>query len=690
MIDNKRNYLKKLLYEEKLYDIESQLLDTIILDMSRIADSEITNIINRYKKDKNIIISSTEKNLLRKSILGYDVDISNYYDFDNYILLFNKNSYILGAYELIIEGVDKNKDGVLGSLYSRTKLDTDIDNKYANYIADIESKFTQLLYFNLDNNGDTNKLFSSLNSLYSSLENYHYCLIEFQSKCTWDQIYKIAIYLENFKVENDLNAFKKEKQINTMLNFVKSNFNLENQKSIIEDIDNFYEGVNYGFQFQDLIITEDGERKLLVFQKVELDENYIPCPSCFETILRGNSYPKMLYRSFECQNPNCPSRSKSGRGKRFDYYSIKRNNKLILNNSSNYIENDLRNQFRRDIVDNNSDFLEFGIKFYTWIDNEINIIDNKQHPTKLFDRLVKSTTLDNYPSDSSYFYNLTIYKLLESIYSNSNINNIDKKKSEHTLTIDKATIINGNSTSLLNSKNYKNMYNLAITSPPYFNAREYSQWDNLILYLFDMMMNAKGVYNSLQEKGIYAYNIGDIVDKDKIYINSQMSIKRQMLGFYSMMIFEIVGFNIIGNDIWDKGEVQSKRNSSSNSFPGFLKPINCYEHIIYIQKGGSLSSQIPTEITKIDTVRKINSKGENKYGHTAPYPENLVKFVIKKLLPDINSNINILDPFLGSGTSCIVSNHFNYNSTGIEMNADYFNLSHKRLLIDYENISFNI
>lgn len=61
LIDNKRNYLKKLLYEEKLYDIESQLLDTIILDMSRIADSEITNIINRYKKDKNIIISSTEK-----------------------------------------------------------------------------------------------------------------------------------------------------------------------------------------------------------------------------------------------------------------------------------------------------------------------------------------------------------------------------------------------------------------------------------------------------------------------------------------------------------------------------------------------------------------------------------------------------------------------------------------------------
>lgn len=690
MVDNKRNYLKQLLYEEKFYDIESQLLDTIILDMSRIADSEITNIINRYKKERNIIISSTEKNLLRKSILGYDVDISNYYEFVNYISLFNKNSYILDAYDLIIEGIDKNKDGVLGSLYSRTKLDSDIDNKYANYINDIESKYSQLLYYNLDNNGDTNKLFSSINTLYSSLENYHYCLIEFQSKCTWDQIYKIAIYLENFNLEKGLNAFKKEKQINTMLNFVKSNLNVENPVNILNDINNFYEGVNYGFQFQDLIITEDGQRKLLVFQKVELDENYIPCPSCFETILRGNSYPKMLYRSFECQNPNCPSRSKSGRGKRFDYYSIKRNNKLILNDSSNYIKNELRNQFRRDIVDNNSDFLEFGIKFYTWTDNEINIIDNKRHPAKLFDRIVISTTLDNYPSDSCYFNNLTIYKLLKSIYINSNINIIDKKSYEHTLTINKATIINGDSTTSLNSKNYENMYNLAITSPPYFNAREYSQWDNLILYLFDMMMNAKGVYNSLKENGIYAYNIGDIVDKDNIYVNSQMSIKRQMLGFYSMMIFEIAGFNIIGNDIWDKGEVQSKRNSSSNSFPGFLKPINCYEHIIYIQKGGNTSSQIPTEITKIDTVRKINSKGENKYGHTAPFPEKLVDYIITKLSSNLYHNIDILDPFVGSGTTCIVSNRYNYYSTGFELNSDYFNLCNKRILENSENLHFNL
>ena len=192
----------------------------------------------------------------------------------------------------------------------------------------------------------------------------------------------------------------------------------------------------------------------------------------------------------------------------------------------------------------------------------------------------------------------------------------------------------------------------------------------------------------MQRGGIYAYNIGDIVDRDNIYINSQMSIKRQMLAFYSMMIFEIAKFNIIGNDIWDKGEVQSKRNSSSNSFPGFLKPINCYEHIIYFQKADKIN--IPSEVKKIDTVKKINSKGINSYGHTAPYPEKLVEFIILKISSYIKNNIFILDPFLGSGTTCIVANRFNFNSTGIELNKDYYSLSCKRLLINYENLSFNI
>ncbi|WP_185124873.1 hypothetical protein [Jeotgalicoccus meleagridis] len=176
------------------------------------------------------------------------------------------------------------------------------------------------------------------------------------------------------------------------------------------------------------------------------------------------------------------------------------------------------------------------------------ISNEENYSSKFFNRKVSHIDLKNYKSSSEEFYNLTFYKLLKSVFDNTKTH-IDEIENINTVHINKATIMKGNSTHILHKNSFSELHDLGITSPPYFNAREYSQWPNLILYLFDMLFNAEAIYKSLKYKGIYAYNIGDIVDRDNIYINSQMSIRRQMLGFYSMMIFEIVGFQIIGNDI---------------------------------------------------------------------------------------------------------------------------------------------
>ncbi len=69
-------------------------------------------------------------------------------------------------------------------------------------------------------------------------------------------------------------------------------------------------------------------------QKVELDEKPKQCPSCMMENTRGNSYPRVLYKSFECQNPSCPSRSKIGRGKRYDFYGSKR--QIMLERGDEY------------------------------------------------------------------------------------------------------------------------------------------------------------------------------------------------------------------------------------------------------------------------------------------------------------------------------------------------------------------
>ena len=94
-----------------------------------------------------------------------------------------------------------------------------------------------------------------------------------------------------------------------------------------------------------------------------------------------------------------------------------------------------------------------------------------------------------------------------------------------------------------------------------------------------MLRNVSAIYDTMDTCGNYLYNIGDIVGEDNIYVESHMSNRRLPLGFLSCMIFEIAGYKLQENIIWDKGEVQSKRNSTVNLYAGYVKCINCYEHV---------------------------------------------------------------------------------------------------------------
>lgn len=51
MIADLRAKLQKILIKEAEEYISEDLLDTIVLDMSRVADSYINKLINKYKKE---------------------------------------------------------------------------------------------------------------------------------------------------------------------------------------------------------------------------------------------------------------------------------------------------------------------------------------------------------------------------------------------------------------------------------------------------------------------------------------------------------------------------------------------------------------------------------------------------------------------------------------------------------------
>lgn len=69
------------------------------------------------------------------------------------------------------------------------------------------------------------------------------------------------------------------------------------------------------------------------------------------------------------------------------------------------------------------------------------------------------------------------------------------------------------------------------------------------------------------------------------------------------------------------------------------------------------------DIKKINPVIKINSKGQNILGHTAPFPREIPEFAVKMFS---YKGERVLDPFMGIGTSVEVASRLGRIGIGIE------------------------
>lgn len=657
--------------------IETDELFDILFEMNRYFDKQFVSLLRKEKR----VFNQCERNFLRKY----------YYYGINDVLKFGK----LNSFKQY-NANDKDKLNILNSFldrcdkYDEEKIVTSIVERYKKlsnnkmvdnstswlkwYKSNRQSKFDfSLFIFDysqsdfVNDNYDVTNILKIIADIYDHLENYRYFIFKLKGKLlnknnedvTWKVLYKIGVYCENFIQSNEkFMPFKQKKQVDELVDYLNQHFNSENIKYIAED---FYKNISYGFKFEDCLISENQENIILSYQKIKLDMSPIPCPACLSVIQNGNSFPELFMKSYECKNPNCTERSKSGRGKRFDEYSTYRYFKLVENNDENIISDELYEKWRKDIFDNRNNIYEMLIKYYAW-DNEKICVLNKTGITNNYSRKI----LEYSPyGDSVYNYNfedLPICKFFDQINKLLNHNTGKKRIRAH------IKVLNVDSTIGIKEL-LPGQIGTVITSPPYYNAREYSQWKNLLIYLIDMMLNCNNVFDTLCKNGYYLYNIGDIVAADNVYVNSNMSKKRLQLGFLSCLIFEKIGFNVVGNIIWNKGEVQSKRSSTINHNTGYVKCINCYEHVLVFKKGHT--KKIVSNVKKISPVIKINSKGENIYKHTAPYPIKLVEL----FKPFINKNKYVLDPFLGSGTTLKWCKQNKFNGIGYEINEAYYKLS---------------
>ncbi|MDW8437331.1 MAG: DNA methyltransferase [Chloroherpetonaceae bacterium] len=153
---------------------------------------------------------------------------------------------------------------------------------------------------------------------------------------------------------------------------------------------------------------------------------------------------------------------------------------------------------------------------------------------------------------------------------------------------------------------------LMVTSPPYYNAREYAQWSDIDKYLDDMRAIIRESYRVLDNHRVWVWNVGDIFDNDNRITRSVWGKRRLPLGAYFIKIFEEEGFEFVDDVIWDKGEVESKRHMNGGmDFPFYQYPLNCYEHILIFHKHRLDTTKIPCPVCGS---LKVNGNTQSEIG----------------------------------------------------------------------------
>lgn len=225
------------------------------------------------------------------------------------------------------------------------------------------------------------------------------------------------------------------------------------------------------------------------------------------------------------------------------------------------------------------------------------------------------------------------------------------------------------------SKMESNTIDLVITSPPYFNARDYSQYNSVKSYMDEMKEIFTLVYDKLKESRMCIVNISPVlVEREK---RSKQSY-RIPLPFYYVPMMEEIGFEFLEDIIWVKPDGSAKNRNGGffrNRKPVAYKPNIVTEYILVFKKPAPF---LIDKVLKNDSlvedgyertnIWKINPS--TKSWHPAPFPEKLVENCIKYYSYE---NDLIYDPFAGSGTVGKVSERLNRKWVMSELNTEYYN-----------------
>lgn len=101
------------------------------------------------------------------------------------------------------------------------------------------------------------------------------------------------------------------------------------------------------------------------------------------------------------------------------------------------------------------------------------------------------------------------------------------------------------------------------------------------------------------------------------------------------------------------------------------------EYCLYFWEQGAPVS-IPYDRARTYFISKTNQDDKKDYGHPTIKPIELIETLIKNSTGG-GSNLVVLDPFVGSGTTCLAAKRLGHQWIGFEINEKYYKIAIDRL-----------
>ena len=225
-----------------------------------------------------------------------------------------------------------------------------------------------------------------------------------------------------------------------------------------------------------------------------------------------------------------------------------------------------------------------------------------------------------------------------------------------------------------------NCVHLVVTSPPYNASKEYDENLSLAEYLNLLHEVFAECYRVLTPGGRMVINVANLGRKPYIPLSSHINI-----------IMHEIGFLMRGEIIWDKS-ASAGSSCAWGSFQSASNPClrDVHEYLLVFSKGDYKLQRSKQERAegRLDTIPKEDfiqhtksiwsfaTGRASRVNHPAPFPVELPKRCIE--MYSFTGDV-ILDPFNGSGTTCVAAKQHGRHYIGVDLSADYCAIAEERL-----------